>query len=104
MNTLTHLIAGHGNVLAIGAVAGTVAGIAYFAGLSISIRQAMSSSARTSLLAVSALIRIALLLLTGWLLAVNFGAGAVVGYGAAFMLVRTVALFRCRLLLARERS
>lgn len=102
MNTLTTLLASHGSTLAIGALAGTVVGIAYFTGLSMSITYALSSSARNSLLAASAIVRIALMLLSGWLLAVKLGAWAACAYGAAFLLVRTVMLFRCRLLLARE--
>lgn len=104
MNTLTTIIASHGSTLATGALAGTFVGIAYFAGLSMSIRHALNSSARTSLLAVSAIFRIALMLLCGWLLAVNLGVWAVCGYGAAFLLVRTVTLFHVRLMLARESS
>jgi len=102
MNELTELIASQGSSLATGALAGTLVGIVYFAGLSMSIRYALASSARTSLLALSALVRIALMLLVGWLLAVHVGAWAVGAYGAAFLLVRTVAIFHTRLQLARE--
>jgi len=103
MNTLIDLVASQGSSLASGAAAGTLVGIAYFAGLSMSIRHALTSSSRTSMLALSALLRIALLLLGGWLLAVQVGAWAATAYGAAFLLVRTVAILRTRQQLARER-
>ncbi len=71
----------------LGLLAGTGAGALYFAGLAWGIRLAMRRGRTMSVLLPSAAIRIALLLAAGWATA-QLGLAALVGFGAAFLLLR----------------
>ncbi len=72
---------------ALGLLAGTGAGALYFAGLAWGMRLALSRGRAGWVLLLSAAIRIALLLATGWATA-QLGFAALVGFGAAFLLLR----------------
>lgn len=102
MNTLATMITAHGGTLMIGVLAGTLVATGYFTGLSLSIEHALTSSTRGLWLAASAAIRIALLLLLGWLVAEQLGPLAALGYGLAFLLVRKIMIHRARQQIAQE--
>ncbi len=72
---------------ALGLMAGTGAGALYFAGLAWGVRLALQRRRAGSILLASSAIRIALLLAAGWGIA-QLGVAALVGFAAAFMIVR----------------
>lgn len=77
---------------ALGTLAGVVAGALYFAGLAFGLRLALRGSRPMVVLALSALLRIAALLMVGWLTARVGGIVAVAGFALAFLATRLVAV------------
>ncbi len=72
---------------ALGLLAGTAAGALYFAGLAWGVRLALRRARGASILLLSAAVRIALLLAAGWGIA-QLGVAALVGFAAAFLILR----------------
>jgi hypothetical protein len=70
-----------------GMLAGTAAGVLYFAGLAWGVRLALRRRCTVSVLLPSAVIRIALLLAAGWATA-QLGAAALVGFALSFLALR----------------
>lgn len=82
----------------IGFTVGTVVSILYFVALALSVRVAMNSSQHLVVLLPSAFLRVGFLLVIGWV--VTAGAlrlWAFIGYGVAFFLVRSMAIFYARI-------
>lgn len=79
-------------IFALGGVLGIVIGIAYFGGLALGMRRALRGGLAVPTLAVSAALRMGLLLGVGWAVLVNAGPWGVAGYGAAFFMCRSVAV------------
>lgn len=73
--------------LAVGMAFGVVAGILFFAGLGLGVRIALKSARPGPILLVSAVLRISLLLLSGWVVA-QWGLWSAVGFGVAFLAAR----------------
>ena len=73
--------------VALGMLAGTAAGAAYFAGLAWGMRLALRSARPAAVLVPSAALRIALLLAAGWWTAL-LGTEALVGFALAFVALR----------------
>ncbi len=78
-------------MLGLGAGAGTLVGVLFFAGLALGMRLALRSSRTMTTLLLSAGIRIAALLGIGWLVAAQ-GAFALAGFMLAFLVVRFAAV------------
>ncbi|WP_322987842.1 ATP synthase subunit I [Hoeflea sp.] len=76
---------------ALGAGAGSLMGVLFFAGLALGIQLALRTERAALVLALSAALRIAALLVAGWLIA-GAGVTALAGFGSAFMLVRLIAI------------
>lgn len=79
------------NLFALGAVAGAITAALFFAGLAWGMRLALRSTRTSSVLLLSAVLRIAALLGVGWLVAQN-GAAALAGFALAFVAVRFAAV------------
>ncbi|WP_323035780.1 ATP synthase subunit I [Pararhodobacter sp.] len=81
--------------LGLGALAGAVASVLFFAGLAWGMRLALRTARPTPVLLLSAAIRIALLLGAGWLIAAQ-GPWALAGFALAFLAARfaILAIFR----------
>ena len=79
----THLVIG----LAVGAGISAL----YFAGLAYGMRFALRTGAPQRVLFISAAARMAILLGMGWVVTLQYGPWAFVGYGAAFFVVRFIA-------------
>ncbi len=77
--------------LASGLAVGTVVSAVFFAGLALGMRIALRAGRPAAILLLSAGLRIALLLGTGWLVA-QAGTSAFCGYAASFLLVRQLAI------------
>ena len=92
MSTIATLIDVNGRFMIAGALTGAITGIAYFVGLALTIKRALSSSPVFAFLLVSALIRISALLFIGWLVANSFGPWAALCYAATFVVVRQIAV------------
>lgn len=71
---------------------GTVMSAAFFAGLAFGMRRALRGGFAIKTLALSAALRIAMLLGVGWLVLVNAGPWAFAGYGLAFFVCRSIAV------------
>lgn len=69
---------------------GALASMAYFAGLGFGIRVALGGARPFRLLILSAALRIAALLGVGWLVGGLGGAWSLLGYAAAFLVMRFV--------------
>jgi len=78
-----------------GAGAGLVVGTLFFAGLALGMRLALRVARPMAVLLPSSVIRIALLLATGWWIA-GQGATALVGFALAFIALRFVLLASLR--------
>lgn len=74
----------------IGAGIGGVISGAFFAGLAVGMRLALRSAAPVKVLAISAAMRIAVLLVAGWAVVALGGPWAGLGYGLAFVVARIV--------------
>ena len=96
MSTIATLVDFNGSFMVAGAVTGAITGIAYFVGLALTIKRALSSSPVFAYLILSALIRIGALLFIGWLVASSFGLGATLCYAASFIVVRQIAVISTR--------
>jgi len=92
MSTIATFIDVNGRFMIAGALTGAITGIAYFAGLALTIKRALSSAPVFAFLMVSALVRISVLLFIGWLVANSFGPWAVLCYTATFVVVRQIAV------------
>lgn len=88
---LTGALTGDLTGVAIGVATGALAGAAYFAGLGLGIRLAQRGRRGVTVLIASAGLRIALLLAAGSAVA-RLGAGPLLGFALAFLLVRFVAV------------
>ena len=86
---------------ATGAALGTAASGIFFAGLALSVRAAHRSIKPGALILGSAALRIALLLLAGWSVA-QLGTWSAIGFAAAFLFVRYVAIALARISPVRE--
>ncbi|MGO4906705.1 ATP synthase subunit AtpR [Pseudorhodobacter sp. W20_MBD10_FR17] len=75
----------------IGAGIGGVVSGAFFAGLALGMRLALRSAATVKVLAISAALRIAVLLAVGWAVVALGGPWAGLGYGVVFVAARFVA-------------
>lgn len=85
------MIAFDGMALGMGLAIGTAVSAVFFAGLGFGMRAALRAPNPVAALVLSAVLRMAGLLAIGWLVAVQGGAWAFAGYGAAFLAVRFVA-------------
>lgn len=74
-----------------GAVIGGAVSGAFFAGLAAGMRLALRSATPVKVLALSAGLRIGLLLAVGWAVVALGGTWAALGYGAAFVVLRFIA-------------
>jgi hypothetical protein len=92
MSAIANLIDANGGFMVAGVLTGVVTGIAYFVGLALTIKRALSSSPIFVFLIVSAVVRIGALLFIGWLLATSVGLWAVLCYAATFVVVRQIAV------------
>lgn len=81
---------------AMGALTGVVAGGLFFAGLAFGMRLALRRAQPLPVLALSALLRISLLLAVGWLVARLGGTAALVGFALAFLAARFSAVALAR--------
>lgn len=79
-----------------GVVAGTILSTAYFMHLARQIRMLCNNRSDEFGLLLGAVLRMSVLLANGWLLFAVLGPLSAVGYGFAFMLVRTLAIQRTR--------
>lgn len=77
--------------LLLGLAAGAVMGAVFFLGLALGMRLALRSRNTIGLLSLSAVLRIAALLLAGWLIVAHGGPWAFAGYGLAFLAARFIA-------------
>ena len=75
----------------IGLAVGTGIATLYFAGLAYGMRLALRTGAPLRVLSISAAARMAILLGMGWVVTLQYGPWAFVGYGAAFFVVRFIA-------------
>lgn len=75
----------------LGAMAGSVAGVLFFAGLAFGMSAALRLANPATVLLLSSALRIALLLGGGWLIA-GQGLAALGGYALAFVIVRFIAI------------
>ncbi len=78
------------------AIGGLVSGC-FFAGLALGMRLALRSGAPVLVLALSAALRIALLLAVGWYVVAQGGPWAGLGFAAAFLLLRFLAMTYMRI-------
>lgn len=76
--------------VALGMAIGAATSVMFFAGLALGMRIALRSSRPIVLLTLSAAIRISVLLGIGWLVVVQGGPWSLVGYAAAFLMVRFI--------------
>ncbi|SFT11038.1 N-ATPase, AtpR subunit [Sulfitobacter marinus] len=74
-----------------GAAVGLALSTLFFAGLAIGMRQALRRENPVMMLALSAAIRISVLLAVGWLVLGQGGLWAAAGYALAFLLARLIA-------------
>lgn len=79
------------SLFALGAIIGAVAAALFFAGLGLGMRLALRSTRTSSVLLLSAVLRIAGLLGIGWLVSQS-GATALAGFALAFVAVRFAAV------------
>jgi hypothetical protein len=77
--------------LGLGGAAGLGMGAVFFVGLAVGMRLALRRANAVALLSLSAALRIALFLGAGWLVVVQAGPWAFVGYGIGFVLARILA-------------
>jgi len=78
--------------LMLGLAIGAATSVVFFAGLRLGVRMAMRSSKPVGLLVLSSIVRIAALLGIGWLIAEQGGPWPLLGYAAAFVFVRFIAI------------
>ncbi|MFX0546361.1 ATP synthase subunit I [Roseovarius sp. S1116L3] len=90
--------------LMLGGAMGAAVSTLFFVGLALGMRRALRAQNPVALLALSAVIRIALLLAVGWAVTVQGGPWAALGYAAAFLAARFVATTAARLGTAPERA
>lgn len=76
----------------LGGAAGAAVSALYFAGLAWGMGHALRARSPVALLALSAAIRMAILLAAGWAVALQAGPWAALGYAAAFVVVRIGAI------------
>jgi F1F0 ATPase subunit 2 len=76
----------------LGFASGVVISTLFFVGLGLGMRLALRSAKPAALLMMSAVIRIAALLGFGWVVVGQGGPWALMGYAAAFLLVRLIAM------------
>lgn len=79
------------SALGLGFAAGVVMSTLFFAGLAVGTRHALRGQRAISVLALSAVVRIALFLGIGWIVVTQAGPWAFAGYGIAFLLTRRIA-------------
>lgn len=79
------------SILALGTLAGAMAGVLYFAGLVLGMHLALRSARPTPVLLLSSVLRIAALLIIGWLVAQS-GPVALTGFVLTFVAVRFGAI------------
>ena len=79
------------NAVMVGAAAGLVMGVCFFAGLALGVRYALRSTSPVKFLSISAALRISALLGGGWIIAGQGGPWAALGYAAAFLVARLIA-------------
>jgi hypothetical protein len=85
------MIAFDGFAFAIGLAIGAVVSGLFFAGLGLGMRYALRQRNPLPFLAVSAALRMAMLLVLGWAVATQAGAWALGGYALAFVITRFIA-------------
>ncbi|MFX0543044.1 ATP synthase subunit AtpR [Roseovarius sp. S4756] len=83
--------------LMLGGAVGAAVSALFFIGLALGMRRALRAHSPVALLALSALIRIALLLAVGWAVTVQAGPWAALGYAAAFLAARIAATTAARI-------
>lgn len=89
--------------LAIGVALGLPASLLHFAGLHLGVRMVSNGARAVPVLLISAAVRIALLLLTGWV-AIGVGLWSGIGYALAFLATRwSVIAWSRRSLMEEER-
>lgn len=81
----------------LGLVIGAGTGVAFFAGLGFGIRLALRAERPVQILMLSGVVRIAVLLGIGWIVAWYAGPWAVVGFALSFLITRTIATMLARL-------
>lgn len=77
--------------LGLGAAAGTLMSVVFFAGLALGMRRALRVRHTVHTLVWSAVLRIGALLGVGWLVTTQAGPWAFAGYGLAFFACRHIA-------------
>jgi len=80
---------------------GSAAGAVFFVGLGLSVRLALSTTKTGSVLILSAAVRISFLLFVGWQVAQS-GILHIIGFAAAFLLARFIAVSLAHPHLSRE--
>jgi hypothetical protein len=83
--------------IVLGLAIGTVMSAVYFVGLAVGMRLALRTQSPIRILSVSAMLRIAALLGVGWVVVVQGGPWAALGYAIAFLAVRIVATIFARI-------
>ncbi len=84
------------SVFGLGAIAGAAVGAAFFGGLALGMRLALRSAKPAPILLLSSVLRIAVLLGIGWLIAQR-SPTALVGFALSFVAARFVAIAVARL-------
>ncbi|MEP3443006.1 MAG: ATP synthase subunit I [Sulfitobacter sp.] len=84
------------SAISLGLAIGTVASALFFAGLGWGMRMALRTNSPTSVLVLSAAVRIAALLIVGWAVVAVSGPFALAGFAFAFLLVRTLSVIGAR--------
>ena len=83
-------------MMAVGLAVGAVMSALFFTGLGLGMRAALRSAQPVRVLLLSAGLRISCLLGVGWLVVVQAGPWSLLGYAAAFAIVRAIATMVAR--------
>ncbi len=78
------------NAVMLGLLVGVAMSVVFFTGLGFGVRMALRAEQPIRILMLSSVVRIAVLLSVGWAVVDKVGPWAVLGYGGAFLAVRTM--------------